>query len=188
MPAVVQTAGALGGALVAAGGGRWRGCAAARRHRRRASVRRRSAELVEDVRRRGFAALGVSCPLAIAPTAAAAWALAHYGSAPMIICGKDTGAKLADLPVAALRFAAGSDADAGAAGPQDHRHAGRDRAAVARPALPRRGQSGRCARPRARPQARAADRRSCRPAAARLAQAGRAGDASGSAAARRWSG
>jgi protein ImuB len=48
--------------------------------------------------------LGVSCRLAIAPTAAAAWALAHYGNAPIIICGKNTGAKLAGLPVAALRF------------------------------------------------------------------------------------
>jgi len=61
------------------------------------------AGLAEDVQKR-LAALGVSCRLAIAPTAAAAWALAHYGSAPMTICGKDTGAKLADLPVAALRF------------------------------------------------------------------------------------
>jgi protein ImuB len=61
------------------------------------------AGLAEDVRKR-LAALGVSCRLVIAPTAAAAWALSHYGSAPIIICGKDTGAKLADLPVAALRL------------------------------------------------------------------------------------
>jgi protein ImuB len=61
------------------------------------------AGLAEDVCKR-LAMLGVSCRLAIAPTAAAAWALAHYGSAPILLCGKDTGAKLADLPVAALRF------------------------------------------------------------------------------------
>ena len=61
------------------------------------------AGLAEDVRKR-LATLGVSCRLAISPTAAAAWALAHYGNAPVTICGKDTGAKLADLPVAALRF------------------------------------------------------------------------------------
>jgi protein ImuB len=61
------------------------------------------AGLVEDVRNR-LAALGVSCRLAIASTAAAAWALAHHGSEPMTICGKNTGAMLADLPVAALRF------------------------------------------------------------------------------------
>jgi protein ImuB len=61
------------------------------------------AGLAEDVRKR-LAALDVSCRLAIAPTAAAAWALAHYGRGPMTICGKDTGARLADLPVAALRF------------------------------------------------------------------------------------
>ena len=61
------------------------------------------AGLAEDVRKR-LAALGVSCRLAIASTAAAAWALAHYGSEPISICGKDTGAKLADLSVAVLRF------------------------------------------------------------------------------------
>ena len=61
------------------------------------------AGLARDVRKR-LAGLGVTCQLAIAPTAAAAWALAHYGGVPMTICGKDTGSKLADLPVAALRF------------------------------------------------------------------------------------
>ncbi len=66
-----------------------------------------SAELVADVQTR-FAVAGLSTRVAIAPTAAAAWALAHYGDAPAVICGKDTGAKLADLPVAALRLAAGS--------------------------------------------------------------------------------
>ena len=30
--------------------------------------------------------------------------MAHYGNAAAVICGKDTGAKLADLPVAALRL------------------------------------------------------------------------------------
>ena len=61
------------------------------------------AGLARDVRKR-LAGLEVTCQLAIAPTAAAAWALAHYGGAPVTICGKDTGSKLADLPVAALRF------------------------------------------------------------------------------------
>ena len=59
--------------------------------------------LVADVQAR-FAAAGLSTRVAMAPTAAAAWALAHYGSAAAVICGQDTGAKLADLPVAALRL------------------------------------------------------------------------------------
>jgi protein ImuB len=59
--------------------------------------------LVADVQTR-FAAAGLSTRVAMAPTAAAAWALAHYGNAAAMICGKDTGAKLADLPVAALRL------------------------------------------------------------------------------------
>jgi protein ImuB len=54
--------------------------------------------------RKRFATLGLSIRIAIAPTAAAAWALAHYGKASATICAKDVGAKLADLPVAALRF------------------------------------------------------------------------------------
>jgi protein ImuB len=63
------------------------------------------AELVADVQTR-FAVAGLSTRVAIAPTAAAAWALAHFGKAGAVICGKDTGAKLADLPVAALRLPA----------------------------------------------------------------------------------
>jgi protein ImuB len=59
--------------------------------------------LAKDVLNR-FAAMGLSARLAIAPTATAAWALAHYGKARAVICGKDTGAKIADLPVAALRL------------------------------------------------------------------------------------
>ena len=59
--------------------------------------------LVTDVQER-FALAGLSTRIALAPTAAAAWALAHYGKAPAIICGTNTGAKLADLPVAALRL------------------------------------------------------------------------------------
>jgi protein ImuB len=59
--------------------------------------------LVADVQAR-FAAAGLSTRVAMAPTAAAAWGLAHYGKAAAVICGKDTGAKLADLPVAALRL------------------------------------------------------------------------------------
>jgi len=60
-------------------------------------------KLVADVQTR-FALAGLTTRVAMAPTAAAAWALAHYGNAAAIICGKDTGAKLADLPVAALRL------------------------------------------------------------------------------------
>lgn len=60
-------------------------------------------KLVADVQTR-FAVAGLTTRVAMAPTAAAAWALAHYGDAAALICGKDTGAKLADLPVAALRL------------------------------------------------------------------------------------
>jgi len=60
-------------------------------------------KLVADVQTR-FAVAGLSTRVAMAPTAAAAWALAHYGNAAAVICSKDTGAKLADLPVAALRL------------------------------------------------------------------------------------
>ena len=60
-------------------------------------------KLVADVQTR-FALAGLTTRVAMAPTAAAAWALAHYGSAAAVICGKDTAAKLADLPVAALRL------------------------------------------------------------------------------------
>jgi protein ImuB len=60
-------------------------------------------DLVADVQTR-FAVAGLSTRLAIAPTAAAAWALAHYDIAPSLVCTKDMGAKLAELPVAALRL------------------------------------------------------------------------------------
>jgi protein ImuB len=60
-------------------------------------------ELVADVQTK-FAVAGLSTRMAMAPTAAAAWALAHYGNAAAIVCGKDAGAKLAELPVAALRL------------------------------------------------------------------------------------
>jgi len=60
-------------------------------------------DLAADVQTR-FAVAGLSTRVAIAPTAAAAWALAHYGHARALVCTKDTGAKLADLPVAALRL------------------------------------------------------------------------------------
>jgi protein ImuB len=56
--------------------------------------------LVCDVQRR-FAALGLTTRLAIAPTAAAAWALAHH--APCI-CDDDVAAKLTPLHIAALRL------------------------------------------------------------------------------------
>jgi protein ImuB len=60
-------------------------------------------KLLADVQTR-FALAGLTTRVALAPTAAAAWALAHFGDAAAVICGKDTGAKLADLPVAALRL------------------------------------------------------------------------------------
>lgn len=64
------------------------------------------AKLLDDVHA-GFARRGLGLRAAIAPTAGAAWALAHYGSADSIIdpppprVGKDL---LANLPVAALRL------------------------------------------------------------------------------------
>src|SRR5690348_8445086 len=58
--------------------------------------------LVRDVRRR-FARLGLTTRVAIAPTAAAAWALAHYSPSPHCR-GKDLTEALAPLPVAALRL------------------------------------------------------------------------------------
>lgn len=56
--------------------------------------------LVEDISDR-FAALELTARVAIAPTAAAAWALARYD--PSICCG-DVAARLAPLAVAALRL------------------------------------------------------------------------------------
>jgi protein ImuB len=56
--------------------------------------------LVRDIRRR-FAQIGLTVRVAIAPTAAAAWALAHY--APCI-CTDDAEAKLAPLHISALRL------------------------------------------------------------------------------------
>lgn len=58
--------------------------------------------LIADVQAR-LATAGFSTRVAMAPTAAAAWALAHYGKAATI-CGRDIGAQLAVLPVAALRL------------------------------------------------------------------------------------
>jgi protein ImuB len=57
--------------------------------------------LVGDIEKR-FAAAGFTVRIAIAPTASAAWALARY--APAICTRGNVGAKLADLPVAALRL------------------------------------------------------------------------------------
>jgi protein ImuB len=56
--------------------------------------------LVCDVCRR-FAALGLTTQIAIAPTAAGAWALSHY--APAIV-GEDIEARLAPLPISALQL------------------------------------------------------------------------------------
>ncbi|MGX7925965.1 DUF6504 family protein [Tsuneonella sp. HG094] len=62
------------------------------------------ARLLADAGKR-FAARGLAVRLAIAPTAGAAWALAHYGPAAAILSpGDDVAARLADLPVAALRL------------------------------------------------------------------------------------
>jgi protein ImuB len=57
-------------------------------------------DLVRDVQH-SFAAIGLTTRLAIAPTAAAAWALAHH--APCI-CGDDVEKKLAPLHISALRL------------------------------------------------------------------------------------
>ena len=59
------------------------------------------AALVEDVRRR-FAALGLSSRAAVAPTPAAAWALARFSPSPAR--GEELAVLLAPLPVAALRL------------------------------------------------------------------------------------
>jgi protein ImuB len=65
--------------------------------------------LLDDAAR-VFAARGLTVRLAIAPTAGAAWALAHYGKARqgkgglVLEGGEDIAASLAPLPVAALRL------------------------------------------------------------------------------------
>ena len=59
--------------------------------------------LIRDVQRR-FLKIGLTARLAIAPTAGAAWALAHYR--PSISRGGDLEARLAPLPAAALRLEA----------------------------------------------------------------------------------
>ena len=64
------------------------------------------AKLLADVESR-LARLGFAARCAIAPTAGAAWALAHYGAERAILpprSGEDLPAALADLPVAALRL------------------------------------------------------------------------------------
>lgn len=60
--------------------------------------------LLADVDR-AFAARGLTARAALAPTAGAAWALAHYGpSASILAPGDDPLRELGDLPVAALRL------------------------------------------------------------------------------------
>jgi protein ImuB len=55
--------------------------------------------------RAAFTKRGLTARLAIAPTAGAAWALAHFGPGPAILAPSDDAAeRLADLPVAALRL------------------------------------------------------------------------------------
>lgn len=62
------------------------------------------AKLLADVHE-AFAHRGLAVRAAIAPTAGAAWALAHHGPAGAIIGSQeDMAARLADLPVAALRL------------------------------------------------------------------------------------
>ena len=56
--------------------------------------------MARDIRKR-FAGIGLTARIAIAPTAAAAWALAHH--APCI-CGEDVEAKLAPLHVSSLQL------------------------------------------------------------------------------------
>ncbi|HEY6816587.1 MAG TPA: DUF6504 family protein [Croceibacterium sp.] len=51
-----------------------------------------------------LAAQGLTARLALAPTAGAAWALAHFGAGQAILASKDAGARLATLPAAALRL------------------------------------------------------------------------------------
>lgn len=60
--------------------------------------------LIADAQR-AFAARDLSARMAIAPTAGAAWALAHYGPAHAILAPEeDATMRLAELPVAALRL------------------------------------------------------------------------------------
>lgn len=61
-------------------------------------------KLLADVHA-AFQRRGLSARAAIAPTAGAAWALAHYGPPSAILsAGEDMASRLADLPVAALRL------------------------------------------------------------------------------------
>ncbi|MEZ5679702.1 MAG: DNA polymerase Y family protein [Erythrobacter sp.] len=61
-------------------------------------------KLIEDVRQ-AFARRELTVRSAIAPTAGAAWALAHYGRMGMIVEGsREIERALSDLPVAALRL------------------------------------------------------------------------------------
>ena len=63
-----------------------------------------AAELLADAKAK-FAARGLAARMAIAPTAGAAWALAHYGPDAAILWRQDDiASRLADLPVAALRL------------------------------------------------------------------------------------
>ena len=62
------------------------------------------AKLLADAQRL-FARRGITARLAIAPTAGAAWALAHYGPPCSILSpDDDVAARLSELPVAALRL------------------------------------------------------------------------------------
>lgn len=60
-------------------------------------------QLLAEVQTR-FAAQGLAARAAIAPTAGAAWAIAHYGNGSLILTPQDSTEALAGLPVAALRL------------------------------------------------------------------------------------
>ena len=147
-----------------------------------------SAGWSRDVQRR-FARIGLTARVAIAPTAAAAWALSHFGphSPPRsgdplvqrrrimtrkhgIPLPRVTRLRRSLLPVAALRL----DADTVRTLERLGLKTIGALIDVPRLALARRFRGARerrrCARPGARPQAGAADRRSRRPAAARAAR------------------
>ena len=88
-------------ALYAAGGCGPTGRAVSRYYRRGASVRRRGS--FSSRSRKRLAAQGLRAHIGIADTVGAAWAVARYGKAPLVVSGKIHEA-LASLPLAALRL------------------------------------------------------------------------------------
>ena len=98
-----------------------------------------------------FAKIAFSTHIAIAPTAASAWALAHH--APCI-CSDDIAAKLAPLHVSALRLGPRHGADARTARPQNDRRSAGSAANGACEAVSRNRGRDRRARPGVRSQTR----------------------------------